>query len=146
MRERNCSVAESGGVQICSPPGIVTSEADTRALDLCQEYQAVLVVGGYLDNKAAWLISFNASYPSCPATVPDYPVPINQAQSAVINGDPITCGSGTDCYKYDIVNNQWTLFATMSTSRATAVVAQISDTEFWIMGSLSPICKSLTCQ
>ena len=105
-------------------------------------YQTVFGVGGFGDNdyqNTTWTLSFNQTEDSCLSGLPDVPEEGSEKVAATLNGNPVVCGGrgawSKNCYKYNVPSQSWEPLAEMSTERAGAMVVQLSEEEFWIMGN-----------
>ena len=107
------------------------------------EYQTLFGVGGfdydvYGYKKTTWTVSFNDSYPSCSTGLANFPVTVSEAVAALVQDSPVVCGGrdlwSTDCHKYVASSGEWQHLASMTTQRAGAMVVQINEDDFWILG------------
>ena len=55
----------------------------------------------------------------------------------------MTCGGkwqwSDKCYQYDNVNNQWQLLATMDSKKMLAMVVQLTEDSFWVIGTSATV-------
>jgi len=81
-----------------------------------------MVVGGYSSGGSTVYKAevINVQTNTRCTSVPDYPVSVNFATGAVLNGKPTVCGrqsSQTDCYGYNINTNEWEAVPGMAVGR-----------------------------
>ena len=107
------------------------------------------MAGGFNLAYLARSLSLNASFPSCPTQVANYPLGVSAPVAASVGGTPVVCGGVypyTDaCYMYNIQANTWDAFATMGDKRAWAMVAQLNKDDFWVLGEYMNIKISKCC-
>lgn len=105
------------------------------------EYDTIFFVGGFVTGAYVRLtstISLNVSFPGCPTELENYPWAGSRMVAATIGGSPVACGGkvqwSKECNRFNTVSRQWESLATMSVIRAGAMVIQINENAFWVMG------------
>ena len=91
--------------------------------------------------NTTWTIAFNTSQASCSSGLPDLPVYSSEGVAARVNDMPVVCG-GLDwtwiwpkkCHKFDAPSKSWVYLAEMAEQRAGAMVVQLNEAEFWVLG------------
>ena len=96
------------------------------------------MAGGFNIAHLTRSLSLNASFPSCPTQLANYPLGVNAAVAVSVGGTPVVCG-GTNpftnaCYMYNIQANMWNTFSMMGDRRAWAMAAQLNKDDFWVLG------------